>query len=155
MSSSTPLSLVRSVLRRKRILAVVLGLLVLAGIVLLLLDYSQLRITHVATFPSRQGGIDAMCLTPDEKLLITGGESGSIHFLSTTTGNLEKQLPGHSARVTGLAITSDGASLLSTSTADYGKVWDLLLNRETRDLVTGDHDIGALELNRAETAIGL
>src|SRR5262249_6920886 len=66
-----------------------------------------------------EGTLDCVAFSPNGKLLATGGQgardsaSGEIHLRDPATGKVRQTLPGHRGKVTCLAFTRDGRSLVS------------------------------------------
>jgi WD40 repeat protein len=69
-------------------------------------------------------GVYALGLLPDGKTLITTDNFGKVYFWETVAGKLRLELPAHHFRVSLLAVSSDGAILL-TRGASTALVWDL------------------------------
>jgi hypothetical protein len=80
----------------------------------------------------RQIIVNAVVFAPSGKMLVSaegpyGSEDGaSITFWETATGRVRRRLAGHLGRVTALAFTRDGRTLLSGSADTTALVWDVL-----------------------------
>jgi WD40 repeat protein len=69
-------------------------------------------------------GLYALLLLPDEKTIVTTDTFGSIFFWDVATGKLRLELKAHQSRVSVLALSSDGKTLL-THGATTALVWDV------------------------------
>jgi WD40 repeat protein/uncharacterized caspase-like protein len=69
--------------------------------------------------------INAVALTPDGKLLASGGNDKSIRLWDTQTGTMLRMLAGHLSDVQSLAFSPDGSKLLSGSFDGTAKLWDV------------------------------
>src|SRR5260221_10838907 len=65
-----------------------------------------------------RGAINATALSPDGKLLATGGLDGTVRLWDTETGKLVRALIGHDSYVYGLAFSPDGTTLASAGSFD-------------------------------------
>ena len=66
-----------------------------------------------------------MALSGDGVRAATGHWDGSVNIWRLDTGELERQLPGHSNWIASLAFSPDGELLASGSTDDWARVWDV------------------------------
>jgi RNA polymerase sigma factor (sigma-70 family) len=81
-----------------------------------------------ARFAGRKSPIHCTALSPDGTRLAIGYEDGFLCLGNTTTGKIERNLPGHRNRgaVTSLAFTGDGKTLFSTGRGDpLIRQWDV------------------------------
>jgi WD40 repeat protein len=67
----------------------------------------------------------AVVFSPDNQLLATGANDGTVRIWSVSTGKLLRSFMQHSATVTRLAFSRDGGQLLSASVDGTARVWDL------------------------------
>jgi len=58
-----------------------------------------------------RAGLQAMALSPDGKLLATGGDDRIVRLWEADTGNLVRELDGHTGEVTGVCFSPDSRSL--------------------------------------------
>jgi RNA polymerase sigma factor (sigma-70 family) len=90
------------------------------------------------TFEGHGTGIYALAFSPDDKLLASGSDDGSIKIWNTTTGKEVKTLAAHQ-EVVSLVFSPDGKSLASTSHSFKGpdktepaavRLWDVAIWEE-------------------------
>ncbi len=73
-----------------------------------------------------RGAINATALSPDGKLLATGGLDGTVRLWDTETGKLVRALIGHDSYVYGLDFAPDGTVLATAGTFDTTvRLWDV------------------------------
>src|SRR5262249_23560882 len=66
----------------------------------------------------------AYTFTPDGKFIISGGAGGSL-ALYDLRGNEIRKFSGHTGNITSLAVSRDGRTLVSGSSDQLIKMWDL------------------------------
>lgn len=71
-----------------------------------------------------QAPVSALGMSPDGKLLASGGEDGRINLWDMATGRQLLSLKVQ-ATVTGLGISQDGKTLTSREAGTITKVWDV------------------------------
>ena len=72
-----------------------------------------------------RGPMYAFAISPDEKLLATGGHDATIRIWDMASGKLLRALVGHSYVITSLAFSPDGKILTSAGSADGTvRLWD-------------------------------
>jgi WD40 repeat protein len=64
-------------------------------------------------------------MSGDGKLVASQGGGDSVKFWDTATGREKAALDGHTAKVTGLALSGDGRLLVSGSRDGTVRLWDL------------------------------
>ncbi len=79
----------------------------------------------VNTLTGHSDGVDSLAISPDGKILVSGGGDKSIKIWNLPTGKLKSTLTGHSSGVSYLAITPDANTLVSASWDDTIKIWYL------------------------------
>jgi len=80
--------------------------------------------TPVTLRAPAQWSMTAVAWDPDGSRLAAGGADQIIHMYDVTRARELVNLHGHVGRVTSLRYTSDGGSLISTSSDGTVKVWD-------------------------------
>jgi WD40 repeat protein len=75
-------------------------------------------------FPMDTGSdLTALAFSLDDSILAVGQENGSILLVDATTGEILKELTGHTGSITALAFTTDGLYLVSGSTDGTVGFW--------------------------------
>ena len=72
--------------------------------------------------------VQSLAVSPDGKLLASGGTDGIISLWQAETGELVRRLEGHSEQISeagGLAFSPSGKLLVSGSYDDTARVWDV------------------------------
>ncbi len=77
---------------------------------------------HSQTF-KQPGSVTALALHPTEAYLVTGGPDGVIRVWERSTGQLVRQLTGHSDTISALTFSPDGSHVVSTSQDRLASVW--------------------------------
>jgi RNA polymerase sigma factor (sigma-70 family) len=67
----------------------------------------------------------AMAVSPDGKVVATGGEKGTILLRDTLSGSVRKTLAGHDDAVTALVFSRDGKYIASSGPDAIIRVWDV------------------------------
>ena len=94
-----------------------------SGTQIKLWDLSTKRV--IAALDGHSIQIQALAMTPDQKLLVSGGGDGTIRLWSLPDGSLIKTLPQDSDWVTALSISPDGSYLASANGSGLIKLWSL------------------------------
>jgi WD40 repeat protein len=82
-----------------------------------------------------RGAIWCHALSPDGRVLATGGLDGSIRLWDVESGRLTRALVGHNSYVSGLDWSPDGNTLASAGTYDVTvRLWDTRTGRPLRVL---------------------
>ena len=76
------------------------------------------------TIEGHTGGVAALALSQDGRILISGGWDKMIHLWDWRTGDSQHTLSGHIAAITCLALSPDGEMLASGSRDTTVKLWD-------------------------------
>ncbi len=76
------------------------------------------------TFEDHTDDVHGVALTPDEELLVTGGDDTNVSVRNLKTGKVTV-LEGHSAQVTSVVVSLDGKRAFSSSRDQTIRVWDL------------------------------
>jgi WD40 repeat protein len=90
-------------------------------------DTGTRKIEIASPVPPR--AIRVMALSPDEKLLATGGTDQTVRLWDAATLRELAVWPAHNAALASLAFSSDGAVLASAGEDRVIRLWDLPLIR--------------------------
>ncbi|WP_082026568.1 caspase family protein [Flammeovirga sp. OC4] len=82
----------------------------------------QCGTTQIQNDKNRDKGINAYCFTPSDDIVVASG--GSLKLYSNT-GNLIRSFKGHSGSVTTANVSKEGKYLISSSTDQTTKIWNL------------------------------
>jgi FOG: WD40 repeat len=93
----------------------------------------------IRTLTGHNGWVNAVALTPDGKIAISGSLDNTLKLWDLAQGRELHTLTGHNDWVTAVAITPDGKIALSGSGDNTLKLWDLAQGRELHTL-TGHND---------------
>jgi RNA polymerase sigma factor (sigma-70 family) len=89
----------------------------------------------------------ATTLSPDGRLLATGGADKAILLWEVATGKEVRRLDGHGAQVMGVSFSPDGKQLFSSGGQDRTvRAWDVATGKELRRFTSG-HTALALALS--------
>jgi WD40 repeat protein len=89
--------------------------------------------------------------SPDGATIFTGSWDGSVRQWDAQTGALRQVLRGHRGQVTGLAVSPDGAYLLSG--AGDARLWDLRTGAVVRVFPSDTNGIVAVAFSRDGTQV--
>lgn len=94
------------------------------------------RICHgdLLTFRGHAIGVGAVAVSPDGKLIASGGADGAIKLWETDSGRELVALERHTDVICGLSFSPDGARLASASDDGTVKVWDTASGSELATL---------------------
>jgi WD40 repeat protein len=74
--------------------------------------------------------------TADSRTIIVGGTNGGIRAWDLATGNLQRRLGWHDAKVSSLTLSATGQALASGGYDRTVRLWDMLSARQTTTLQT-------------------
>src|SRR4029079_8061808 len=72
----------------------------------------------------------SIAVTADGAFVAVGEETGKIKVYDAKTGQIAKTLQGHTAPVTGVAISADGSKILSGSQDKSCRLWSVAESKE-------------------------
>jgi WD40 repeat protein len=104
------------------------------------------------TETQRDGGLAALAISPDGKVLVSGSGYGdpAIRVWDAATGRLLRQLDGHTGWVCKLVFSKDGRQLISAASDQTIRFWDTGTWTETRVLRGHSNEVWAVAMS--ETA---
>ena len=94
----------------------------------------------VHTFSGHTSTVSTLVFSPDESLLVSGGDGRTVRTWNVNTGQLVHELYGHLSSVVSLSFAADGRRLLSSSSDGITHLWSLPSGR--RLLTLGQHYTG-------------
>jgi WD40 repeat protein len=85
-------------------------------------------------YERREGGINAICFSPDNALILTGSHDRTARLWDAKTGKEIRVFRGHLAEVTSVAFSPDGKTVLSGSSDSSANLWDVASGQKLRHL---------------------
>jgi WD40 repeat protein len=97
---------------------------------------------ELITLTCHFGSVDAVTITPDGRLAISGSDDKTLKVWDLESGNELMTLTGHTGSVDAVIVTPDGRRVISGSQDKTLKVWDLESGNELMTLIghTGSVD---------------
>src|ERR1700733_1526261 len=78
----------------------------------------------VSVFTGHSGGVNAVAISPDGSLVVSGSDDETIRFWNAATGAaIGEPLTGHSDRIRAVAFSPDGTRVVSGSYDETVRVW--------------------------------
>ena len=90
--------------------------------------------TAERTVDAHNGWVRAVAVSPDGKLLASGGNDNLVKMWNTADGALVHECPGHASHVYSVAFHPTGATLVSGDLKGVVKEWDASTWQEKRQL---------------------
>src|SRR4051794_8847191 len=75
-------------------------------------------------------GITRVVFSPDGRVVLTGGNDGTVVVWETATGNELRRFEGDPGRVTCIALSQDGRYLLTGDVYGVAVLWDVASGKE-------------------------
>ena len=94
--------------------------------------------------------VSSVLFSPDSRLLVAGGQDGSLRLWQTGSGELRHTLEGHTDTVLSLAFSADGQALASGSEDQTVRIWDM--QGELLDVIWQDGPARTVSLDSQESA---
>ena len=101
----------------------------------------------IRTLVGHSGGVRAVAISPDSRLLVSGSEDNTIKIWQLKTGRLVRTLIGHTNWISSLAITPDGEMLVSGSGDNTIKIWQLKTGQLVRTLTSHTGSVYTLAIS--------
>ncbi|MGW5496748.1 protein kinase domain-containing protein [Streptomyces olivaceoviridis] len=86
----------------------------------------------VRTFDGHEGAVEAVSLSADERLALSGGEDGTVRLWDVRTGRCLSVLTGHGAKVRSVSFSGDGRFAFSGGEDGAVRWWELATGRMLR-----------------------
>ena len=106
---------------------------------------TEKKLGHAATGTS-SADIKALDYSPDGKHALCGMYDSTLRLVNLETFSEVKRLPGHSQRVTGVAISREGRRAVSGSWDQKIRIWDLAKGRTTA-LMQGKANVSGVDIS--------
>jgi WD40 repeat protein len=107
--------------------------------------------TEKEIFPSDDINVMAMAISPDSKLLATGGSDKIIRLWDMKTAKEVRKIEGHTGAVGFLSFTPDGKSIVSAARDNNDRmisIWDVENGKERKSFRSGGTAIQSMTLSR-------
>lgn len=99
---------------------------------------------ELSSFQAHTESVNAICLTPDAQLLVSGSSDRTCKVWDLSSGRRLYTLTGHTEAVNAVAVTSDGRFVVSASADATVKVWDLSTGQALTTLVGHTGSVNAV-----------
>ena len=90
------------------------------------------QLGHVAFYLN--AGVSSVAISPDKKLIVTGGGDGSIKFWDLSTGLLSRSILAHVGGVNAVLFSPDGRLIASGGGDKRVRLWEVRTGHLTRTL---------------------
>jgi serine/threonine protein kinase len=135
---SAPMPTVKRPTRRRWLLVTAgLGLGVLSGGLLVVRRWflpSVPLATEVRCFRGHAGSVQSVAISPDGKLVLSGGDDRTMRLWSVETGEELRRFDGHEGWVSAVAFSPDGSRAVSGNYDRIVRLWDLRTGGELHRL---------------------
>jgi WD40 repeat protein len=91
---------------------------------------------------------NAFALSPDDRTLAIGDETGALRFLDLDSGRVRVGSDRHSGDVTAVAFTPDGRTLISAGDDGHAIVWDVTQGTPRETLTGHASGVSSLQITR-------
>lgn len=99
------------------------------------------------TFSGHTKGVNAVAVTPDGALALSGSSDGTVRVWDVRRGLHVRTLAGHTDWVNAVAVTADGTRSVSGSNDGTVKVWDVERGVEVWTLTGHEHWVRAVAMS--------
>ena len=99
------------------------------------------------------GGVNAVTISPDRKLVLAGGADSRATLWDAQTGEYVRDFKGHTTEVTAVAVSPNGGQVLTASADNTAKLWDTASGRLVRTFAGDTNRIGSIAFNVDGTEI--
>jgi WD40 repeat protein len=96
---------------------------------------------EVCRCDGHKGGVQALAISPDGRLLATGGVDGTLRLWEVATGKERHRLQGHDGLVEALSFSPDGTLLASASRDLTVLMWDVTGRLQSGGAALSDKDL--------------
>jgi len=81
------------------------------------------NLTSTASHISQSPGINCLSVSHDGKMILTGGSDNKIRLLNSNTGDVIREIEGHSSEVTSIKFSPDDLQIASGSSDHTVRLW--------------------------------
>ena len=93
--------------------------------------------------------LSTLAVSPDEKTIFVGSDSGTLHVVDSETLQLKKTLKAHIGKVTGISFHPDESMFLSSETQKKVIVWDMIRYEPLFTVEGHKHSISSAMFDRS------
>ena len=107
-------------------------------------DLNQFKTMNII---KSEKAINALIITPDEKMIVTGGDDNLLRVWDLQTMKQITTLEGHSKQILALKVFSNGRYIVSGSADNTIRIWDLIDQHQAIKVLRGcSNSVTSLEL---------
>ena len=103
--------------------------------------------TRLRDFLGHSGSVNTLAVTPDGKLLLTGGDDRTVRVWEVTSGKQLRSFQGHMQKVTAVSVRGDGRQVASASEDGAIRLWDLSTSDDHRALSEATEPVWAVAIS--------
>ena len=90
---------------------------------------------RIRVFPDHVAEVNAVAISPDDRLLATGDLNGHVRLWNIETGELVSKLEGHQGKISAIRFLKSGTRLMTASIDKTVGHWDVATGKEIPSLI--------------------